>query len=392
MSLMTVGLCFNLRTPSSRDGPEDAQAEYDAWTTVSALAEALSFEGACRVLPLPFGADLPRLLAVHRPDVVFNIAEGHRGRSREALAPAVLELMEIPYTGSDPVALGLALDKQLARQVAASAGLEVAWGEVAASSEQAADLARRAPLPAFVKPVAEGSSMGVRRRSRVDSPKELEEQVRWVLEVYQQPALVEAFLPGREFSVGILGDGPSARALPVLEVRPAEPQGADGFVYCYHTKQDNRELLLCPAPVEPGLAEALQHAAGRIFRAMGLRDVARVDFRLGADGRPRFLEVNPLPGLSAASLLTAQGRAAGLQLQGLVAAIMASACRRWRRQPHPDPGFVDRLARLAVWIQRFLPDRGPWGSQDGAAEFAGAAGASGAARLRLAVGAGSQPA
>lgn len=367
MSLLTVGLCFNLRVDSPPDGPdggpEDAQAEYDSWSTVSALAEALSFDGACRVLPLPFGPDLPELLRWQRPDVVFNIAEGAGGRSRESLAPALFELLRIPYTGSDPVALGMAMDKSLARWAAAAAGLPVAWGAVAASPQEVEQVVRQAPLPAFVKPVAEGSSKGVRQRSRVESRDELREQALWVLREYRQPALVEEYLPGREFSVGVLGNGEALAVLPVLEVRPGGEDGA--FVYCYHTKSGNREQFLCPAPVDEELGARLAAGARRVFSALGLRDVARVDFRLSAGGLPCFLEVNPLPGLSAASLLTAQARAAGMSLNDLVAAILQAACRRWVAQPDLDQALKVRLARLEGLLRELRPPAAPGPGGDG---------------------------
>mgnify|MGYP005841476061 CR=1 FL=1 len=364
MDLLRIGLCFNLRSSglpgsaSARDGPEDAQAEYDSWSTVSALAEALSFHGSCRVITLPFGPDLPHLLAATRPDVVFNIAEGEWGRSRESLAPAVLELLGVPYVGSDPVALGVAMDKALAKAVVAGSGVAVARGARVEVGEDAVEAAGLVPLPAFVKPVAEGSSKGVRRGSRVNTLDEMVRQVQWVHRWYGQAALVEEYLPGREFSVGLVGNG-APFALPVLEVRPLMPTPEGTFVYCYHTKSGNLEQYLCPAPITPQLSEQLVGAARTVFRALGLRDMARVDFRLGADGTYRFLEVNPLPGLSATSLFTAQAAAAGLDLSELVARIVHSACIRWLDDPRLSPRLRDRLAALVGTLE---PGDGTFGA------------------------------
>ncbi|WP_324716265.1 hypothetical protein U7230_13010 [Carboxydochorda subterranea] len=348
MQRVRLGLAFNLRREAKRDGPEDQDAEYDAWSTVSALAEALSFGNTCQVIPLPVERDFASLLERHPVDAVFNMAEGWGGRSRELLAPAVLEMAGVPYTGSDPVALGLAMDKAIAKAVVQSAGVPTAPSVVVSRLEELEAVAPECSYPAFVKPVAEGSSKGVRVESRVDTPEQLARQVERVLRVYRQPALVEAFLPGREFSVGILGND-RLRCLPVLEVRPLVPPDDPGrFIYCYHTKSRNLEAFLCPAPIDRALEARLVALTQTVFRALSLRDVARVDFRLDSAGQPRFLEVNPLPGLSAASLLTAQGAAAGLDLPHLVASIVAAAASRWVQEPGLGG---DRLARLMALRQ-----------------------------------------
>lgn len=347
MNPICIGLAFNLRGSGGREGPEDAEAEYDSWSTVSALAEALSFGGAFSVALMPVEGDFARLVERYRPDAVFNIAEGQFGRSRELLAPAVLEMMGVPYTGSDPVALGVAMDKSLAKMVAQAAGVPTAPWQVVTDPSEVARAGSEWAFPAFVKPVAEGSSKGVRRNSRVDDVGQLAERVAWVLRTYGQPALVESYLPGREFSVGILGNR-VLRTLPVLEVRPTLPVGSTAeFVYCYHTKSGNLETFLCPAPIEPALEQKLHTYTQAIFRALSLRDVARVDFRLDADGEPRFLEVNPLPGLSAASLLTAQGEAAGLGVPALVACILLAAISRWLSHPSIDAERRRRLSLVA---------------------------------------------
>ncbi|MEW6047360.1 MAG: hypothetical protein AB1609_12915 [Bacillota bacterium] len=371
MSQVRLGLAFNLRRSGGRDGPEDAEAEYDSWSTVSALAETLSFGGAFRVLLMPVEADFPRLLERVKPDAVFNIAEGWGGRSREMLAPVALEMAGISYTGSDPVALGAAMDKSLAKMAAQAAGVPTAPWQVVADVEELRSLAGECQFPAFVKPLAEGSSKGVRQSSRVDNVTQLAEQVEWVIRQYGQPALVEAFLPGREFSVGVIGNR-RLRTLPVLEVRPlasGDGPAGDGppqapspqpeFVYCFHTKSKNLERFLCPAPVDARLAEKLDAYTKAVFRALSLSDVARVDFRLDAAGEPRFLEVNPLPGLSAASLLTAQGEAAGLKLPRLVAAILLAAVSRWVRRQDMEESLRRRLQAVGEAARAALtPDFG----------------------------------
>jgi len=273
-------------------------------------------------------------VAGHRWDLVFNICEGLKGRSREAQVPALLEAFGQPYTFADPLVMAVTLDKSVAKRLVRDHGLTTA---PFALVERAADVAAvDLPFPLFAKPVAEGTGKGVSPASLVRSKKELERVCRRLLARYAQPVLVETFLPGREFKVGILGSGPSARILGVLEVELLP--GAEPGVYSYTNKERCEELVRYHLVDDPE-ARAAAELALACYRALECRDAGRVDLRSDAFGRPHFLEVNPLAGLHPThSDLPILASLAGLGYDGLIAGIVASAAER--------AGLVaDRVAR-----------------------------------------------
>lgn len=327
----TIGVVFNLK----KDFPglackahtvPDLAAECEEEETVDMLSSSLARIGE-KVMLFPHKADLLERLDEARPDIVFNIAEGWAGRNRESLIPALLELLEIPYTGSDALTLGIALDKAMAKRVVSTAGVRTPRYAKISSMEDLSSLDME--FPVFVKPNYEGSSKGIRNSSRVKNADELAEKVKWILETYAQPAIVEEFLPGREFTVGIIGNG-RPHVLPIMEVCPGDREAADGeFVYSYETKSGNLERFRVPAPIPERLASEISDMAISVFEVMECRDVARIDFRLDAEGRPNFLEINPLPGLSRVSLLPLQARAAQMTYDDLVKWILTSAWSRY---------------------------------------------------------------
>jgi D-alanine-D-alanine ligase len=336
---LTVGLAYNLKThcPWGRGNVEDEAADYDDPQTIQEIAEALE-SGGHRVVHLPYDAGLLATLERSRPDVVFNLAEGWGDRNRESLVPAMLEYLGIPYTGSDPLTLGLALDKNWSKILVARSNLPAAPSfKVDPGAAIPADL-EGVGFPMFVKPNAEGSSKGIRFSSKVTSLSELETMVKWIHETYNQPALVEEYLPGREYSIGLLGNGHRLRPLPIVAVRPGSqvPEVALGddpeseFIYSYEVKHLNLEASECPASIPESLSRRIEDLALRAFRVFECRDVARVDFKLGSDGQPYFLEINPLPSLSREwSFLALAGRAVGLDYGGLILAILDEALVRY---------------------------------------------------------------
>lgn len=323
---LRVGLTYNLKTDSpGYNRSEDWSAECEEAPTVENIAAALRRLGH-EVALFPFGRDLVERLARERPEVVFNIAEGWSGRNRESLVPAILEFLGIPFTGSDALCLGLALDKALCKHVVKAAGVPVLPSFLCHDVRElpVANL----PLPAFVKPNTEGSSKGVRFSSRVLTSEQLIAQAKWILQEYEQPALIEPFIGGREFSIGVLGSQ-SAVTLPVMEIVPGNrllPQ--PDFVYSYETKSQNLEAFLCPAPLTEPTRACLCDMALKAHQALGCNDVSRVDIRMDEAGNPFFLEINPLPGLSQNSLLPIQAVAAGLSFDQLVGTILEAACLR----------------------------------------------------------------
>jgi D-alanine-D-alanine ligase len=232
------------------------------------------------------------LVAGRRWDAVFNICEGLKGVSREAQVPALLEAFDVPYMFSDPLTLALALDKALAKRVVRDAGVPTADF---ALIESEADIAKvTLPFPLFLKPVAEGSGKGVGVRSKVDNRSELESVARDLLKTFAQPVLVEEFLPGREFTVGITGTGQEATVLGISEIVPGEKYV--GHAYGYENKEE-WEGRLQVVRAQGDVARAAGDVALAAWRALRCRDGGRADVRLDRDGQPRFIEVNPLAGM-----------------------------------------------------------------------------------------------
>jgi D-alanine-D-alanine ligase len=288
-----VGLVYDLRDDYRALGfAEEDTAEFDFVATIDAIEGALAALGHETERIGNVRALAGRLAGGARFDLVFNTAEGVRGFGREAQVPALLEAFEVAYTFADPLAAALTLHKGMAKRVLRDAGVPTAPFHVVADEADLADVAL--PFPLFVKPVAEGTAKGIDAGSRVDDFASLAARCRLVWARYAQPALVEPFLPGREFTTGILGGGREARAIGSLELR-LRP-GAEPQVYSYLNKEKSEELV--ELPLADAEAKALvEPVALAAWRALGGRDAGRIDLRLDAEGRPLVLELNPLPGL-----------------------------------------------------------------------------------------------
>jgi D-alanine-D-alanine ligase len=301
--------------------PPDAGSEYEDERTIESLLEAIRLCGH-EAERLPLGEDFPERARSLDPDLVFNIAEGVRGPTRESIVPAWLDQLGIPYTGSDGLALAVSLDKALTKTLAAACGVRTPAFRRVRDASDLDDLGLAYPL--FVKPNGEGSSMGVRLSSLVETPEDLRRQVAWVLDNYSQDCLVEEFAPGREFCVGIFGNE-RLQLLPIVEVK------SPGSFYANEHKQQHRKELTCPADLPHGMvAEALESSI-KVYRMMRCRDFARVDLKLDREERPSFLEINPLPGLSPFySIFTCQAQAAGMSHEELIGTIIELAWNRSR--------------------------------------------------------------
>jgi D-alanine-D-alanine ligase len=267
-------------------------------------------------------------------DVAFNIAEGRKGRYRESQIPALLELMDIEFTGSEAGSLAVCHDKALAKRLVSQAGVGTARCQVMQTGAE--PLKGTLSFPLLVKPVAEGSSKGVALRSVANDEKELREVVKEMIARYAQPALVEEFLPGREFTVGLLGEK-KLKVLPIMEIcfHSSDPHP----IYSFKHKQgdDSEVRFQVPAKVEPAFQKRLEKAARLSFQALGCRDVARVDFRLNERDEINFIECNPLPGLSPGySDLCIIAQAAGMGYRDLVGHILAPAIRRHKIQKRSE--------------------------------------------------------
>ena len=328
---LKVGFAFNVkRVTPELTGEQDEEAEYDTPKTLQAIREAIASHGH-EVIDLEATSDLPIQLASTPVDVVFNIAEGFKGRNRESQVPALLELLDIPYTGSDPAALSVSLDKALAKRMVRTHGILTPDYFVMHTGRER--LPKELAFPLLVKPVAEGTSKGVTKKSVVRDELEMREVAREIITKYRQPALAEEYIRGREFTVGLLGER-RPRVLPPMEVVFLD-QSDETPIYSFEMKQDwSKEIRYeVPAKLAERDLDRLEKAARECFAALGCRDVARVDFRMDPEGRIYFIESNPLPGLAPGwSDLVLIAQAAGIDYRALIGEILSFAIRRYQER------------------------------------------------------------
>jgi D-alanine-D-alanine ligase len=329
---MKIGITYDLKAdgPARPDLPDDFQEEFDSPDTIEALAAVLRGLGH-DVIKLGDGRELLERLLADPPDFVFNIAEGQGiGRAREARVPAVLEMLGVPYTGSDPLTLAVTLDKDCAKRLVGSEGGAVPRGLVIAPDQDcrlATGDGALPPFPVIVKPAWEGSSKGIRRKCLVDRPEDVPAVVESLRRDHCQPVLVEEYIEGDELTVGVVGNDPP-QVIGIMRVLPRQPGGR--FIYSLEVKRDwqRRVRYEAPARLPPGDTTAVEQAALAAYRVLGCRDVARIDFRLRG-GTPYFLEVNPLPGLNPETGdLVILARHCGWTYERLIGAIFQAAVDR----------------------------------------------------------------
>jgi D-alanine-D-alanine ligase len=329
-STLRVGLTYNLRRkPVGKGSDVDTDAEYDTPETVRAIHDAIASFGH-DVIDLEATPELPALLPPAGVDLVFNVAEGMEGRNREAQVPALLELMGISYTGSDPAALSLCLDKALAKKLVAQGGFHTPSYTLLTTGKE--KLPRGFQFPAIVKPVAEGSSKGIIEKSVVESESELRETARNAIARYKQPVIAETFLPGREFTVALLGEK-KPRVLPPMEIVYLDKTEKHPIYSFAHKFQGGPVKGEVPANIDGALKREIERVTRGAFMVLGCRDFARIDVRCDANGHVHFIECNPLPGLSPGfSDLVLIAEAAGIDYRTLIGEIMSPALRRVREK------------------------------------------------------------
>ncbi len=312
----------------------DTYAEWDSEETILAVESALKQQHNVTLIEANEEAH-GKLLAL-QPDIVFNIAEGFNSPSREAQIPAILDLLSIPYTGSDPVTLGICLDKSRTKEILSYHLIPTPDFAVVDDPNQQ-DF-EKLPLPAIVKPLHEGSSKGIFDASVVKTKKDLRQQVQKIITEYEEPVLVEKFLPGREFTVAILGNGRNLRVLPIVEIRfDTLPQGVNP-IYSYEAKwvwdqtDHPLDVLECPARIDNTLSEEIKDVCVRTFQVLRCRDWCRIDVRLDEQGHPQVIEVNPLPGIipnpNEHSCFPRAARTAGLDYNSMINAVLDAAMVR----------------------------------------------------------------
>ncbi len=323
---MRIGVTYDLRADYLAMGyGEEETAEFDSEVTIAAICDALASLGfePDRIGNVRRLAE--RLVAGERWDGVFNFCEGLRGVSREAQVPALLEVYDVPYVFSDPLTLSVALDKAMTKHIVRAAGVPTPDFAVVECASDAASV--DLPYPLFLKPVAEGSGKGIGEKSKVNDKIELQRVAEELLARFRQPVLVETFLPGREFTVGITGTGAEAEALGVMEVIFLEKAAAHGYGY------ENKEFYedrMTYRLVEGREGERAANVALAAWRALRCRDGGRIDIRCDAHDNPSFIEVNPLAGLNPErSDLVFIARFKGLTYRDLIGRIMASFLKRY---------------------------------------------------------------
>lgn len=314
--------------------PPDLFAECDSDETILAIKKAL--EERFEVCLIESDESAYHQLQKIKPDLVFNLAECLVGPNRESHIPTICEMLNIPYTGSDPLTLGICLDKSRAKEI-------LTYHKIPNPEfwifESLRDIPENIPFPLIVKPLYEGSSKGIRNNSVVSGWKELCSRVQEVMTLYKQPVIVERFLSGREFTVGVLGNYPSLEILPIVEINHSQlPEGAVP-IYSYEAKwiwdtpSNPLKIFKCPAEVSEELKKRIEEVVSETCRVLRIRDWCRIDIRLDEKGEPNILEVNPLPGIlpnpEDNSCLPKAARTAGYSYPALIHRVVAVAMVRY---------------------------------------------------------------
>jgi D-alanine-D-alanine ligase len=356
---MKIAVLANLKqnAPTWPGMSPDQWDDLDSWETIQGLSLALEKAGH-KVTFLEGDQTLYNNLLAVKPDLCFNICEGHFGDAREAQVPAILEMLRIPYTGSRVMTLALALDKPMTKRVLSYHGLPTPLFQVFERLDEPLDPELKFPL--FAKPSREGTGMGVSAESIIHNEEQLRTQLKRIFERYNQPTLVERFIDGREITVGVIGnlDSPVARRVPEdedaariihglhffppLEVNMQAYPEEEAGVYTNRIKVELAHDFhyLCPAPLTPDQIEELNWLAAATFRVMGCHDVARIDFRLDASegNKPYILEINPLPGLNPGySDLCIEAEADGWSYEELINTILDLAAQRYQLDKKAEP-------------------------------------------------------
>jgi len=328
---MRIGFSYDLKElvglPQTKF--KDALEEYDCAETINLISSALGSLGHS-VVKLGGGREFLGNILRENVDIVFNIAEG-RGtyRSREAQVPSVLEMLGIPYTGSDPQCLSICLDKPLTKKLAESVGVCTPKWQTITSNRELCEISWDGfPFPAIVKPAQEGSSKGIKDNALAHNAKQAIEMIANLLECYRQPVMVEQFISGDEVTVGMVGNSPPG-VLGMMRILPRKRE--DYFVYSLDVKRDWKNLVdyECPARLRQEVLDSIALSSVKAFEVLGCRDFARVDFRISSDGIPYFIEINPLPGLGDYSDLVIMALKLGLKYEELIEAILSAALERY---------------------------------------------------------------
>jgi D-alanine-D-alanine ligase len=329
---MRIGLSFDLKSVVGDSSTvEDTFEEYDSPETLDLITAALELRGHT-VVKLGGGTTFLDSIRREPVDIVFNIAEGRGNyRSREAQVPSVLEMLNVPYTGSDPLCLAICLDKPLTKKLVALEGVRTpGWLMIDDEENLFRTHWGKLKFPVIIKPAFEGSSKGIRLTSLANKINQAVEEARRILVNYHQPVMVEEFIDGEEVTTGIIGNNPP-RVIGVMRVVPKKP--GEHFVYSLEVKRDYVNLVdyECPAHLDEDTLKTIEGYSLLVFKTLGCRDLSRIDFRVNSDGMPYFIEINPLPGLGSYSDLIIMALKLGWKYEGLIGAVLDAAVERYRQ-------------------------------------------------------------
>ncbi len=314
----------------------ETYAEWDTWETINALKVAI--EVFHHVTLIEADNNAFEKFKQSKPDIVFNIAEGFNNLSRESQIPAMLDMLNIPYTGSDALTLGICLDKARTKEI-------LSYYKVPNAKFLLVD--KYTPLsnhsiefPSIVKPVSEGSSKGIFNSSLVRNYNELNAEIKRVVDEYNQPAIIEEFLPGKEFTVAIIGNDDNTEIFPIVEIKYENFPDNVEHLYSYEakwildTKDKVFDVFECPAAIDNELEKQIKDAALRTYKLLRCKDWSRIDIRLDKNGIPNVIEINPLPGImpdpNENSSFPKAARAAGINYNEMIQRVLLEACKRYK--------------------------------------------------------------
>ena len=326
--MKTVGLTYDLKTDYQfKEGdPADANAEFDHPSTIDVIADAIAANGF-KVERIGNAANLLDKLSSLKVDIVFNISEGLTGRNRESQVPILLEMAGIPFVGADALTLGLTLDKVMAKKIFIAEKIPTPKFFEVSSVDELVNLNHH-KFPLIVKPRFEGSSKGLSESSRVETREELIKQVDYVVSAYKQPALVEEFISGQEFTVGLIGNDPAVDVLPIVQIKIDGKLKLNDKFYTFARITSDRLEYICPAKIPQELKKKIDDLALRVYKSVDCRDFGRVDFRVDQEGRPYVLEINPLPSLSTEDVFMLLAQNIGITYEQIIGRILESAIKR----------------------------------------------------------------
>lgn len=345
---MIVGFTYNAKKEINSNLPEDFYAEFDEPDTIHAIRDAIA-SGGHRVVMLEADKDIFKKIKKRKVDIIFNIAEGIGGESRESQVPIICEMFGIPYSGSGPLTLALTLDKAKTKEILLSNKIPTPSFQVFKTGRE--KLNSKLKFPLIVKPVREGSSKGIRNNSVVKSKKELFKRVKETLKLYSQPVLVEKYLSGREFTVAIIGNN-TPRVLPIVEILFNDlPKGVNKIdsyeaKWVWDDPKNPLDCLVCPAKINKKLKNSIKKISLDAYQVLECRDWARLDIRLNQNGTPNVLEVNALPGVipnpKYNSRFPKAARTAGMDYNQMILAVLDTALERYNINKNEDRCIIQK--------------------------------------------------